>query len=272
MNNLFARTVSGIILVLIVVGSILWNEYALLALVLVIFSLGFDEFSRMTLKKDRSLFPTFLVTGQVTLVLFYLFLSGRIGVPLVLSVSAALLTLIFTHILLSKKATIAEAGRLLSGMVWLAGSLVFFIALGWQKSPGAYHSAYPVILLGMIWVFDVGAYFFGSLLGRTKIAPAISPGKTLEGLISGILLNALAGYVVFRITGELSALSWIVLSIVISIGGTAGDLLESKLKREAGIKDSGRLIPGHGGILDRFDSLLFAAPLFYATIQIIVSL
>lgn len=272
MNNLFARTVSGIILVLIVVGSVLWNQYALLALVLVVFSLGFDEFSRMTVKKDRSLFPSFLVVGQTTLVLFFLFLSGRITAPVVLGASAVLLTVIFTHILLSKNATIAEAGRLLSALVWLTGSLVFFIALGWQKSPGSYHAAYPLILLIMIWVFDAGAYVFGSLFGKTKFAPAISPGKTIEGLVSGILLNALAGYIVFRITGELSALSWILLSIVISIGATAGDLLESKLKREAGIKDSGRLIPGHGGILDRFDSLLFAAPLFYATIQIIVSL
>lgn len=272
MNNLFARTVSGIILVLIVVGSILWNEYALLALMLVVFSLGFDEFNRMSVKKDRSLFPTFLVTGQAILVLFFLFLSGRVTTPLVLGVSAALLTVIFTHILLSSKATIAEAGRHLSAMVWLTGSLVFFIALGWQQNPGTYHATYPLILLIMIWVFDVGAYVFGSLFGKTKFAPDISPGKTVEGLMSGILLNALAGYIVYRITGELSILSWIILSMVISIGATAGDLLESKLKREAGIKDSGRLIPGHGGILDRFDSLLFAAPLFYATIQIIEAL
>ncbi|MDF1570472.1 MAG: phosphatidate cytidylyltransferase [Bacteroidales bacterium] len=272
MNNLLARTVSGIILVLIVVGSVLWNEYAMLALTLVVFSLGFYEFRKMFNVQDRSLFLTFLVTGLAALVTFFLFLSGRIDTPLMLGATALLLTVIFTHVLVSKKATIAEAGKFLSAMVWLAGSLVFFIALGRQKDPASYHALYPLILLIMIWLFDVGAFVFGSLLGKTKIAPAISPGKTLEGLLSGTLLNALAGYVVFRITGEHTVLAWILLGVVISIGATAGDLLESKLKREAGIKDSGNLIPGHGGILDRFDSMLFAAPLFFVTLQIIASL
>lgn len=272
MNNLLARTVSGIILVLIVVGSILWNEFSLLALVMVIFTLGFFEFKKMFSNQDRSLFMTFLVTGLAVLVLFYLFFSGKISVAPTLGASAALLTSIFTHVLVSKKATIAEAGKFLSAMIWLAGSLVFFIALGWKKDPGSYHPFYPLVLLILIWIFDIGAFVFGSLLGKTKIAPAISPAKTLEGFISGILVNALAGYVVFRISGEYTSQAWIALSVVISIGATAGDLLESKLKREAGIKDSGNLIPGHGGILDRFDSMLFAAPLFYVTLQIITHL
>jgi phosphatidate cytidylyltransferase len=272
MSNLLARTFSGIILLLIVLGSILWNEYSLLLLVLVIFSLGFHEFRRMFGERDRSLFPAFLITGQATLIVFYLFLSGNITDPVILATSAALLTAIFTFVLVSKKATISEAGKFLSAMVWLAGSLAFFIALGWPDGKGSYQSAYPLILLIMIWIFDIGAYLFGSLIGKRKFASAISPSKTVEGLLSGILLNALAGYVVFRITGELSALSWIALSVVISAGATAGDLLESKLKREAGVKDSGRIIPGHGGILDRFDSLLFAAPLFYMSLQIIEAL
>lgn len=272
MNNLVARTISGIILVLVVVGSVLWNEYTMLMLVLVIFSLGLHEFRQMFREKDRSLFPVFLVTGQVSMVVFYLFLSGRITTPVILGASAALLTLIFTHVLIGKKVTLAEAGRFLSAMVWLAGSLVFFIALGWPESAGDYNATYPLILLIMIWIFDIGAYIFGSQFGRKKIAAAISPSKTWEGLLSGMLLSAIAGFIVFRITGTLSALSWIILSLVISLGATAGDLLESKLKREAGVKDSGRMIPGHGGILDRFDSLLFAAPLFYISIQIIQTL
>ena len=120
----------------------------------------------------------------------------------------------------------------------------------------------------LIWIFDIGAYLFGSLFGKTRIAPKISPAKTVEGLISGILLNALVSILIFKITAEGTWLMWIILSLVASLGGTAGDLLESKLKREANIKDSGQLIPGHGGILDRFDSLLFSAPLFYIALLI----
>jgi len=111
----------------------------------------------------------------------------------------------------------------------------------------------------LIWLNDTGAYFAGRAFGRNKLAPSISPGKTWEGWAGGMVAS-LAVAQVLQALVPVSA-PWFVLALVVSIFGPVGDLTESALKRRAGVKDSGQLLPGHGGILDRFDSHIFAAPL-----------
>lgn len=118
--------------------------------------------------------------------------------------------------------------------------------------------------LFIIWGTDIGAYVTGRLFGRRKLAPHISPGKSWAGLWGGLFLGSVSGVaavVGFSLAFTLPAA--IFLAIVVSLAGQVGDLVESVLKREAGVKDAGRLIPGHGGLLDRLDSLLFAVPFFY---------
>jgi phosphatidate cytidylyltransferase len=119
-------------------------------------------------------------------------------------------------------------------------------------------------LLVMIAVSDSGQYYCGRAFGRRKLAPAVSPAKTVEGAVGGVVVAAVVG----AVTGpwalpELSPLVAAVLTLALVLAGIVGDLFESLLKRSAGVKDSSQLIPGHGGILDRIDSHLFAAPVFY---------
>ncbi len=117
------------------------------------------------------------------------------------------------------------------------------------------------ILLGVfliIWSYDVVAYLIGSAIGKRKVFPDISPNKTLEGTIAGILAGILAGFIVFKILNIYTAIDWIIMAVLIVFGAFTGDLVESKIKRSAGVKDSGNIMPGHGGLLDRFDSFLFA--------------
>jgi len=119
-----------------------------------------------------------------------------------------------------------------------------------------------ILTLLIVWVNDTGAYFTGSWLGRRKLAPAVSPGKTVEGAVGGITVGTAAGILFGFLTG-LPLLWLLVVCPLVSILGQTGDLFESLLKRGAGIKDSGVVFPGHGGVLDRFDSPLFALPLVY---------
>lgn len=117
------------------------------------------------------------------------------------------------------------------------------------------------LLLGifvLIWAYDIFAYFIGSSFGKKKIFPDISPNKSLEGTVGGILISILSGFIIFKILNILSLLDWMLLGLIVSLGALIGDLIESKLKRSAGVKDSGKIMPGHGGLLDRFDSFLFA--------------
>ncbi|WP_447977289.1 phosphatidate cytidylyltransferase [Candidatus Nitrospira bockiana] len=124
--------------------------------------------------------------------------------------------------------------------------------------------ALTFFLVLVTWAADTGAYYAGVTLGRTKLAPLLSPNKTVEGLLGGVLL-AIAAALVARAWFLPSFTPWdaVTLGIVLTLAGLFGDLSESLLKRSAGVKDSGGLIPGHGGMLDRLDSLLFTAPTFY---------
>ena len=121
-----------------------------------------------------------------------------------------------------------------------------------------------IFLLGIVFAGDVGAYYVGSYLGRHKLAPSISPGKTIEGALGGLAANLITGSLIKYF--YFPKMSWglsIVFFLSIGIVGQGGDLFESKLKRSANIKDSGAILPGHGGILDRIDALLFVAPVAY---------
>ncbi len=124
----------------------------------------------------------------------------------------------------------------------------------------------PQIVTGIfviIWANDSFAYLTGSLLGKHKMFPEISPKKTWEGFTGGLLLSMGMSLILSRFFNALSSSEWLYLTILIVLTGTLGDFIESAIKRNAGVKDSGKLMPGHGGFLDRFDSLLFALPFVY---------
>ncbi|HBH23032.1 MAG TPA: phosphatidate cytidylyltransferase, partial [Cytophagales bacterium] len=120
----------------------------------------------------------------------------------------------------------------------------------------------------LIWVNDSFAFLVGKNLGKNKLFPSVSPKKTIEGFVGGFVFALIAAFILSRYNNDLSVWQWFILAIVVVITGTVGDLIESKFKRMAGVKDSGAILPGHGGLLDRLDSLVFAAPFAYLTLQI----
>ena len=120
----------------------------------------------------------------------------------------------------------------------------------------------------LIWVNDSFAYLVGKTIGKNKLFPSVSPKKTWEGTIGGLVFALVAAYFMSKYETNISLMQWFILAIVIVVTGSLGDLIESKFKRAAGVKDSGAILPGHGGMLDRLDSLIFAAPFAYLTINI----
>lgn len=119
------------------------------------------------------------------------------------------------------------------------------------------------------WTSDTGAYLVGSAIGKNKLLERISPKKTIEGSLGGLIFAISIAYLISMAFNQVSLLDWIIISILIVVFGTSGDLFESMIKRKAEVKDSGKLIPGHGGILDRFDSILFSAPVVFVYLNII---
>ena len=131
----------------------------------------------------------------------------------------------------------------------------------------------PSIILGcfiLIWVNDSFAYIVGKSFGKQKLFYSISPHKTVEGFLGGLLFCCISASIVSRYVDEtLATPNWLIIAIIVSVFGTLGDLIESKLKRESNVKDSGKIIPGHGGILDRLDSIIFASPYIYLFLKLI---
>ncbi|MCL4161855.1 UNVERIFIED_CONTAM: hypothetical protein GTU68_010838 [Idotea baltica] len=150
---------------------------------------------------------------------------------------------------------------------YLSSAFVFLILIA-----NYYDDYNPNILLGafiLVWVNDTFAYLVGSKFGKQKLFPSISPKKTVEGFLGGLFFACIASYFISHYTNTLSFSQWLILSIIVSVFGTLGDLIESKFKRQANVKDSGTIMPGHGGLLDRFDSIIFAAPFIYLFLRIL---
>jgi phosphatidate cytidylyltransferase len=144
------------------------------------------------------------------------------------------------------------------GMVYIGApfSLLNFIAFN-----GEHFNVWPIFgLLLLTWMNDTGAYLIGSKFGKTPLLPRISPKKTWEGTMGGVAVTFGVGYLFCAVTGELRLMDWMVLSAIVAVFGSIGDLIESMLKRSLGVKDSGTLLPGHGGMLDRFDAFIFLLP------------
>ncbi len=200
--------------------------------------------------------------------------TALIGVPIILIVLYAGRAAVLALVLVIGAAAVLEAYRLLDkvltpaaaavlGFLYIAAPFAFLMLL-YDLNHG------PVLLVVTLlatWIADTSAYAIGKSLGRRPLAPSVSPNKTAEGAAGSIIVSALA-LASFVFVPALSALGRFLFGAVLSIAALAGDLFESWLKRRAGVKDSGAILPGHGGLLDRIDSLLFTAPASYLLLKI----
>lgn len=146
----------------------------------------------------------------------------------------------------------------LLGVIYVVLPFVAFFSLGFVT--GTYDHRLPLGFMLILWGNDTGAYLTGKFFGKRRLFERISPNKTWEGLIGGVLLALVTSFVLANYFTVLPAWQWAGMALVVSLFGTFGDLVESMLKRSQQVKDSGAVLPGHGGVLDRFDGLLFAAP------------
>lgn len=217
------------------------------------------EFYRMT-----GVWKTLALTvfGLVWTLLFILqpHLDYAQSIPMLLT-SCVIISLIILIFLRDREGVFQRWAWMLAGIFYIGWLLGFFVALRLEGGRG-----WVFLALFATFASDTAAYFIGKAFGRHKLAPSISPGKTLEGAIAGVCGAAVASLLITFIPSLQIGLGYgqaIALGLLISVFGQTGDLAESLLKRSTGVKDSGNLLPGHGGILDRTDSLLFAGAVAY---------
>jgi phosphatidate cytidylyltransferase len=259
MSNWLSRIVVAVCLLPLVLGAVYLGHWWLFALVMVAVLVSLHEYWLIA----RALAP--------------LSPAGYIGAALALvgaelsgigwMVGGALLTLALAFLLKAisgaRAAATAAVSSTVMGAVWIGCGLAFLLLLRALPAHGML-AVYTLLLA--VWAGDTLAYFGGRLLGRHKMAPHTSPGKTWEGFAFGTAATVFVAFVALYKSDFLTIPQSIVLGVVLAIAAPLGDLFESLLKRDAGVKDSGSLLGGHGGMLDRLDAFFFAAPAAYFTI------
>ena len=260
MKELLLRTLTGLLLIFLVMGAIILGPVYFLAILVLIFGLGTRElFSLYGIKGTVQSLLTAVASGAI-LPLTYLMLDFSLSplwflFPLVLWIAGYLWT------------GLRHWGLLL--LLWLAIPLSLFYSLGWTEEPTGYRHLVPLSLLILVWINDTFAYIVGRLLGSRPMTPALSPGKTWEGFVGGLAFTLAGGWVIWKITGSFSLTTWLLIALLSGVLGFAGDLFESGLKRRKNVKNMSSLLPGHGGVLDRFDSLLFVAVVIFVMLTLI---
>ena len=269
LKDIGTRAVAGTLYILFILLGVLGGRFSFVIIFGSILGISLFEFYRM-MEKDTShaISKIFnIVMGVVIFFSVFLYLEEISTIALPISVLLYLLILISSAIFIKRQDILH--GIIYSGFgqmyITMPMSLLLFMSYFFpgESSGVGYHYAPVLAIFVFIWVNDTAAYFFGSLLGKRKLMEHISPKKSVEGFVAGILFTVIASIIFARIYQDYSVVFWIGSGVVVAIFGTMGDLFESLIKRTSDVKDSGNLIPGHGGILDRIDSLLIAIPAIY---------
>ena len=263
MKNLIIRAITGALFVIVLVGGIVLNPYSLLLLFTVITALTVWEFTTIVNRHMHLHVNRFITTvaAAYLFVAVWAFNTNIMGSEVFIPYLISLIYLLVSEIYFDRPDNIQSWGMTFMAQLYIALPFASLNTLCFISTPAGvtYYYWYALSLFIFLWASDTGAYLVGSWLGKHRLFPRISPHKSWEGSIGG---GIIASFIPFAetLSDMTSRLLWAGLAVLTVIVGTWGDLVESVLKRRLGIKDSGHILPGHGGMLDRFDSSLLAIP------------
>ena len=266
MSEIVTRTLTGAVYVALTLGAAWAGQWTSLLLFLPVCAIAAREWHRLAWADDAE-GPSEVIT---------------IALASTIYVAVALLAIIPQWSIMHATAVALGAMALLcfgmmirgstrpAGVLGMHAATMLYVALPFGLVTHFLESG-PQPFIGfmlMLWSNDTGAYLAGRAFGRTKLMPSVSPKKTVEGSIGGVALTLAMAWWLSRISPVFPMSEWMICALVVAVMSTVGDLFESALKRARGVKDSGHVLPGHGGILDRFDSFLFAAPAMLLVIRL----
>ena len=288
MNETLKRTISGAVYIALLLTSILFSTESFIILFGIFLIIAIYEFCNLvTLGKVFSIIFGILLYTAVILVSHYnkqttaffndtLNLNTNIQqldlILLAVTIVISIKCILFLFYDSVQKISISSKYLYLLGYITLP--FVFIVKISFGAND--YNPKIIIGLFILIWTNDTFAYLVGKSIGKHKLFERISPKKTIEGFIGGTFFASFAGFLISKFYiqpnpefSDKSILIWMIIALIVSIFGTIGDLIESKFKRIAGVKDSGAIMPGHGGVLDRLDSVIFVAPVIFLFYQIL---
>jgi len=264
-NNFSTRSLTAVFFVIVMLGSVLLGQTVFSVLLLIITLLSLNEFILIVSgeKIQPAIWPT-IIAGGITYSVLAANAMGFLPVEGALAIIPVIFMLFFIELWRNKTNPFTNIAISLLGIIYIAfpfGLVMYFFRPVVMSGP--YHYGIVLGFLVILWLNDTGAYFVGSLIGKHKLFERISPRKTWEGSAGGALFALLTAWGLSLIFVQLDLMHWLIFALIIVISGTLGDLVESMLKRSLGLKDSSNILPGHGGLLDRFDAVLLSAPFVF---------
>ena len=269
MNNFVLRTLTGIIFVSVIVSAIVFYPLVFAGLFFCVTLMGLHEFYKLLQGGGKTPQPYLgLVSGGLLFAGLAAVANDWMNSKYLLALLPLMVLVFIVELYRNKPSPFENIALTLLGILYIALPLGL---LNFLFIPGLNH-AY-ILLLGyfaILWINDTFAYLFGRKFGKHRLFERISPKKSWEGSIGGALTSILAAWVISSFENSLPFVHWLAIAVIIVIAGALGDLVESMLKRSLDCKDSGTLLPGHGGILDRFDAVFISAPLIFVYIQLFI--
>ena len=266
MKNFIIRAVTGVLFVAVLVGCILFNSLSFGVLFLVLSAMTVIEYGQL-INKYTDAHVNIYITALGAGYLFMAFMSYNTfmaSASVFLPYLLLLLYMMISELYLKHENPIGNWAHAMLSQVYIALPFALLNVISFQNdfvsSEVTYNPILPLSVFIFLWMNDTGAYCIGSLLGKHRLFERISPKKSWEGSIGGALVALIAAAILAHFFTTLNLWEWLGLALTIVVFGTWGDLTESLFKRQLGIKDSGHILPGHGGMMDRFDSALMAIP------------
>lgn len=273
MKEILVRTFSGILYISIIIIAMFTSREWFMGLFFILAIITLSEYLKLV--HLTSYIAYFLLATA-----FY-FLSYRVfdtnAVYLLLILSGFVNLSLLKDVLWTSKIPMFQKKKYVTVFFYIISGFVFLTLIPVMNIDGKFMPEIIVAVFILVWANDTFAFIVGKNLGKHKLLERISPKKTIEGFVGGLLGSLLAGFIIFKVMEKYSPTLaqtyplwvWIILANIVSIFGTIGDLIQSKFKRQAGVKDSGIIMPGHGGLYDRLDSIIFATPFVYAFLLIV---
>ncbi len=266
MNNFTKRIIFGLIYAVLVVACTLLGPIYFYGLFFIFLILCVYEF--MKIIELKSIYPYILATTSFALsvisnnnlIVFQDNLSEKVIVSIF---SLVLYFTLITALVSSRKVAIQYLGRIFLTLVYIIIPFSLLIKLPYLNFENTFETSVIFGIFILIWSNDVFAFLIGKNFGKTKLIERVSPNKTVEGFLGGFIFTFIAGFLVSKYCQSIQPVQWFAIAIIVSVFGVLGDLIESMFKRQANLKDSSNFIPGHGGFLDRLDSIIFATPFIY---------
>jgi len=273
LKKLMTRTITGIVFVLVMLTAIWASEYTYALLFLLILIGSIKEY--LSLFRQSEVKPNRFLSYSISILFFlttFLIAGGTIGIKYFLALFPLILVIMAAELYRKQEKPAENIAVTILSIIYLAIplSLVNFLVFPEFLNSNSYTPRLLIALFGLIWTYDSGAYLVGVSIGKHRLFERISPKKSWEGAIGGTLIAIGASFFISTIIPEIRIIHWIAISILTIVSSTFGDLTESMFKRYFGIKDSGNILPGHGGVLDRFDSLFFAAPVIVVYLKLFI--